>query len=186
MSIVHKSLIIAAFVSVGVLALLGVSAAYAASDTTLSDGELKSVQNNCITLKGTLDQLNYNDTALRVNQGQYYEEISAKLMAPMNSRIALNKYDGGKLTTITADYTKQIDTFRARYTVYAKALTQARDNNCNENPQGFYDDIVTAANARKDLHKSVVKLNNMVKNYEDTFKDFTKTLPESANGVING
>lgn len=179
----RRSILAIAFGAVGLVALLGYTSVGAKADTTLSDAELKVVQNNCIALKNTLDQLNYSDTALRVNQGQYYEEISTKLMTPMNSRIALNKYDSGNLTSITADYVKEIDTFREDYTAYAKALSQARHDNCSERPQNFYDDIVAAASARQTLHESVVRLNDMVKDYAKTFKDFAKTLPENASGV---
>lgn len=183
----RKCLYATAILVAVVMTCVGYASAYAAKapDTTLSDAELQSVRDNCIVLKNTLEQLNYSDTALRVNQGQYYEEISTKLMAPMNSRIALNKYDGGELTTITADYVKQIDTFRMNYTAYAKDLKQAQSDNCSADPQHFYDDIVTTEQARQTLHASVLKLNDMVKNYSQTFKDFAKTLPKSADGIVN-
>lgn len=181
----HKVLFMTSLAIAGILVLFGYATASASSDTTLSDAEIKSVQNNCITLKSTLDQLNYNDTALRVNQGQYYEEISTKLMAPMNSRIALNHYDGGDLVSVAAEYAKQIDLFRANYTIYAKALTKARRDNCNEHPQQFYNDITSAGAARQALHETVVKLNAMVENYQTMFKDFAKTLPTTSDGVSN-
>lgn len=161
---------------------LGYANAGATSDTTLSNTTLQSIQQNCVPLQGTLQQLTYSDTALRVNQGQYYEEISTKLMATMNSRISLNNYDGGNLISIAADYAKQIDEFRTRYTTYANALTATRNDDCSKDPQGFYDDLVTARNDRQDLRKVVIKLNALVNSYEDTFTTFSKSLSSQSNG----
>lgn len=151
------------------------------SEPPLTSNELQLIQDNCVALKHTLQQLNYSDTALRVNQGQYYEEISTKLMAPMNSRIALNQYDGGTLVSIAADYTSTINTFRSRYTTYANALNTARRDDCSNQPQQFYDDIVTARKARLSLHDTVVELNGKIAKYAKQFASFTHTLPENGD-----
>lgn len=159
-----------------------VGAQAAADSTQLTDTELSSIQTGCSSLQQTLKQLNYSDTVMRVNQGQFYEEISSKLMAPMNSRIVLNHYDAGALVPIAANYATKLNVFRSEYTTYANALDKARGTDCTKGPQHFYDNVVSARTKRKKLHKTAGELNAMLKDYSSHFIDFSKTLPAPDDG----
>ncbi|HEU0266587.1 MAG TPA: hypothetical protein VFQ70_03095, partial [Candidatus Saccharimonadaceae bacterium] len=138
-----------------------------------------------VSLQQMLTQLNHSDTATRVNQGQYYEEISSKLMAPMNSRIALNHYDGADLVTTSADFSNSLATFRSQYKTYSNDLSRAMNTNCANKPQQFYDAVSAARSDRQALHTTVQSLNAMVTNYQNQFTTFAKTLPVSSNGADN-
>ena len=165
---------------------VGFARASAADESMpLTDAQLQAVQTSCVTLKQTLTQLNQNDTVVRVYQGQYYEEILSKLMAPMNSRIAMNHYDGADLVSTAANFSDTLNTFRAQYKSYASALTKAMNGDCTNHPQQFYDAISAARTDRDQLHETVVTLNGMVNAYADQFSNFAKTLPVSSNGNTN-
>lgn len=166
-------------------AVLGFSRLTFADSTTLTSDQLQAIQTNCMTLQQTLTQLNHSDTAVRVNQGQYYEEISSQLMAPMNSRIALNHYNGADLVTTAADFSNTLATFRSQYKTYANNLSKAMGIDCTKKPQQFYDAISTARTDRLALHTTVLALNGMVTTYDSQFTTFAQTLPLSSNGAEN-
>lgn len=167
------------------LAVLGFSRLTFADSTTLTSAQLQAIQANCVTLQQTLTQLNHSDTATRVNQGQYYEEISSQLMAPMNSRIALNHYDGADLVTTAADFSNTLATFRSQYKTYANDLNKAMNTDCTKKPQQFYNAVSAARTDRQALHVTVLTLNGMVMAYQNEFASFAKTLPASSNGADN-
>ena len=149
---------------------------YAFADTDeippASSDQLATISSNCRQIQSTLQQLSFNDTLARVNQGQLYEEISTDLMAPMNSRIALNHYDGSNLLTTAATYANQIDIFRQSYSAYANALQTVLSNNCKD-ANKFYTQLMTARQARMELSQTVSDMNESITKYRSQFGDFS-------------
>ena len=138
--------------------------------------QLAIISQNCIQIKSTLQQLGQNDLLVRNNVGQYYDEISSDLMGPMNSRIALNHFDGADLVTTAASYSSQITTFRTDYLSYASKLQTVLGDNCSNTNQ-FYTDLITAQQARQTLGQDVTALNSSITQYGQQFSDFAKNLP---------
>ena len=75
--------------------------------TLLTERQLNLVRSNCATTKTVLERIRANDALVRINLGREYDALSTKLMAPMNSRIALNKLNGidlqPSISTIKSD-----------------------------------------------------------------------------------
>ena len=183
MSILKKAILAAAFVSV---VLVGAQYAKVAADDDssippASDAQLAAINQNCSEIKTTLQQLDDNDVLMRINQGQLYEEVGSNLMAPMNSRIALNRYDGAELVKTTANYTDTFTEFQNNYKVYGAALQKVLSNDCKD-ANSFYEQLMAARQARLKLSSTVKKLNNIIKQYRKQFSTFAESLPEQDGG----
>ena len=94
------------------------AAPLAAAQTVMSDAHIEKIKANCLVAQNTLSRLHAADALLRVNRGQVYESISVKLMASMNSRIALNRLDGRDMVAVAASYEQELVDFRASYREY--------------------------------------------------------------------
>src|SRR5450759_2263364 len=83
-----------------------------------TDAQIQLVQNNCLALKSTLNQLHASDALLRVNMGQLYESMAIKLMNGFNGRIENNNLDNSSLVSETKNYNLVLDNFRDDYRAY--------------------------------------------------------------------
>lgn len=138
------------------------------------------IRSNCVEAQSTLNRLHTSDALLRVNRGQLYELISTKLMAPFNSRVALNRLDGTELTAAAVNYERELIAFRANYKLYEESMSRALKINCVNQPVAFYDNVGDARSKRKAVHASTVKLNDLIEKYRDQFEALAKTLPEGS------
>lgn len=142
----------------------------------MTEAHIERIRDNCVDAQSVLTQLHASDALLRVNRGQLYESISTKLMAPFNSRVALNKYDGSKLIEQSATYERQLDDFRSSYKSYDEAMTKALKINCVNEPVAFYDSVADARTKRQAVHQSTLALQETLQNYKDQFETFAGTI----------
>jgi hypothetical protein len=150
-----------------------------AQDSIMSDDQKNQIQTRCVSIKQTLNQLHANDAVIRVNRGQLYEAISVKMMVPMNSRITLNRLDGGELVGITASYDQTLSEFRDNYGVYERQLSDAIKIDCEKSPEKFYKAVQAASERRKAVHADVVRLHEQIQDYETNFKNFAAEFDNS-------
>ncbi|MEO5949415.1 MAG: hypothetical protein ABIP74_03355, partial [Candidatus Saccharimonas sp.] len=144
----------------------GSSIAYA-EDTaaTLTDSDLANIRANCVGVQATLNRIRESDTLARVNLVQQYETISTKLMAPLNSRVALNRLNGVALTQTTVEFNNKLDEFRSLYQQYKETLSRAIDLKCTDQPVTFYDTLNLARDHRAALREAVIQMTGLVKQY---------------------
>ncbi|HET6746775.1 MAG TPA: hypothetical protein VFH06_01565 [Candidatus Saccharimonadales bacterium] len=165
-------------VVMAVLAFFSVSVPVRAETAPMTEAHIAQIRANCVDAQSVLAQLHASDALLRVNRGQLYESISTKLMAPFNSRVALNKYDGSKLTEQSVIYDRQLDEFRSSYKAYDEAISKALKINCVNEPVAFYDSVADARAKRQMVHQSTVALQTTIQNYKNQFEVFAGTLQE--------
>lgn len=143
----------------------------------LDDTQIERIRSNCLNVQSTLERVHASDALARVNLGQRYENISTKLMAPLNSRIALNRLDNVELTKTTVDFNAELANFRTLYQQYEQTMLRSIEINCRDQPVSFYDTIVLARDHRKAVHDSVTKLSSLLTQYGTQFETFkTKVL----------
>lgn len=152
-----------------------------ADSNGLSDDHIDRIRSNCVSAKHSLTQLHANDGLLRVNRGQIYEALSVKLMVPMNSRITLNRLDGGDMVNITASYDQELASFRSNYQVYERQLSSVMRINCDSSPEKFYEAVKEASESRKAVHGSVVALHEHIREYQKAFDDFAREFEENVS-----
>lgn len=145
----------------------------------MTEAHIQRIRNNCVEAQSTLNQLHASDGLLRVNRGQLYESMSTKLMAPLNSRITLNKLNGATLVTITATYETQLEDFRVKYQQYEEAMSKTLKMNCKNQPVAFYDSVGDTREKRRLVHDSTLTLQATIQNYKNEFEAFAKTVQEN-------
>lgn len=145
-----------------------------AQSVPMTDQQIKLIRDNCVSTENTLNQLHSSDALLRVNRGQTYESMSAKLMERFNSRVASNSLNNTELLSITNSYGAMLDSFRAHYISYEKQLTLAVNIDCSKQPVAFYDAIAQARIGRDQVHIDVLKLNQLIDQYRAAVDQFSK------------
>jgi hypothetical protein len=161
--------------------LLGAGLFYTAvkaQTSPMTEEHIERIRVNCVDAQSILSQLHASDGLLRVNRGQLYESISTKLMAPFNSRVALNKYDGSKLVEQSALYERQLNEFRSNYIAYEEAMTRTLKINCVNEPVAFYDSVGETRAKRQLVHQSTITLHKTIQGYKDAFEAFAATISE--------
>lgn len=166
------SLSIGLVVATSLSVALGALPVVRADSPEMDDAHIRRIQADCLIAQSTLNRVHESDALLRVNRGQLYESISTKLMAALNSRIALNRRDDSKLSAITATYEQDLNTFRSNYQVYEEQLSTAMKIDCTKQPVAFYDAVTLARTERNTVHDSILTLNTEIKEYSTAFDEF--------------
>lgn len=142
------------------------------NESTMTEAHIERIRNNCVEAQSSLGQLHASDALLRVNRGQLYEFISTKLMAPLNSRIALNRLDGVSLISTSTEYGRQLATFRLNYQSYEESMSVVLKMKCTDQPVAFYDAVNATKIKRQKVHDSTLQLNASIRQYKAEFEAF--------------
>ena len=171
--------ILSAFVIAATLGGLFVQSRVQAQEASMTEVHIERIRSTCVKAQSTLTQLHASDALLRVNRGQLYELISTKLMAPFNSRVAINRMNGAALVTVATNYESQLGVFRVSYQQYEEAMSRTLKINCKNQPVAFYDSVGDTRDKRKKVHESTLQLQETVQLYKTEFEKFAKTIPET-------
>ena len=147
---------------------------------TITDSQVVKIRSQCIDLQSTLNRIHVSDALLRVNRGQLYELLSTKLMARLNSRIALNRLDSSKLVIATTEYEQHLIEFRTNYQLYEEALSGTIKTNCVNQPVAFYDQLQDVRAKRAGVFKSTEALEGSIKAYRNAFDEFKQPYFQGA------
>ena len=142
----------------------------------LTDEQISEIRTNCVATQAILQRLYVSDRLARVNLGQQYETIATKLMAPLNSRIALNQLNGLDLSQTTVDFNAKQNEFRSLYQQYETALLKSTQMSCVNQPVAFYDSIAVARKERAAVRVATQELNKLVIQYGDQFDQFATRI----------
>lgn len=155
-----------------------VTAVQAADQPALTPAHIERIKGNCNSAQNSLIQLHASDGLLRVNRGQVYESISTRLMAPLNSRLVLNRVDTANLQPISIKYERQLAQFRETYREYEVAMSKMLADNCTRNPTKFYYDVDEARTKRQNTHETVKELQKTIREYGTEFDNFAQPYME--------
>jgi hypothetical protein len=181
---ISKKLILLGFVvTVLVCGVSFIKMASAQNDEP-TDAQIQLVQNNCLTLKSTLNQLHASDALLRVNMGQLYESMAIKLMNGFNGRIENNNLNSDSLVSVTKSYNAILDNFRNDYQAYEEQLSTAINIDCQNHPTLFYNAISSARTYRDKVHSDVLGLNQSITQYQSTTDQFESDYLLSLEGTV--
>ncbi len=161
------------------MGLTGPRAVAVSSSLDLTDKQISLIRANCVPAQGDLQRINASDTLARLNLAQQYETISTKLMAPFNSRVALNRLDSVALTQTTVDFNDKIDEFRSLYQQYGQTMTRALEMNCRNQPVAFYDTIALARDHRAAVRETVEDLSALLVEYKKEVQSVRKAVEAS-------
>jgi len=140
--------------------------------TTLSSEQESQIRENCVSIKSTLNQLHASDALLRVNRGQVYESMGAKLMNRFNGRLSSNGLDIKGLSLVSDNYQTALTNFRSDYQQYERQLSAAIAIDCTRDPQAFHLSLEEARTKRQKVHDDVIKLHQYIDDYRSAVNDF--------------
>lgn len=126
---------------------------------------LDNLTSRCDEIHGSLRRLHTSDALLRVNVGQTYNTISARLMARLNSRLALNRIDSRELVEISGNFDQQRSEFSSNYNEYESSLSSLIKIDCKSKPAEFYAQLITTRDLRLRLAETVKSMNASISDY---------------------
>ena len=124
-----------------------------------------NVRSRCDSLQSSLGRLHTSDALLRVNVGQTYNSISVRLMARLNSRLALNRIDSLETVEIANRFDQLRVEFAANYNDYETAMSSLVKIDCKQKPAEFYAQLLTTRDLRLRLAETVKLLNGSISDY---------------------
>ena len=104
-------------------------------------------------------------------------------MAPMNSRIALNKLDGVAVTQTTVTFNDEIDKFNSMYQQYEQTMQRALKLNCKDQPVSFFDTINLARDHRAAVRESVDTLSALLRQYNTQIESLRASAAAKVPGI---
>ncbi len=157
-----------------ILIALSPAAAGALSSTDLTSAQVENIRNACKDTQLALRQVTITDAVSYVNLSQQYNIISTHLMAPMTSRVSLNKLDGVELTKTTVSFNTSITDFKAQYAAYKQLSSTALGMNCYDRPIEFYDTLTALLSKRTETRQTTDKLTSLIAQYRTQLQDIKK------------
>lgn len=149
----------------------------------LNDDQIEYIRNNCADSQIAMRSLHATDALARINVVQQYSTISSRLMAPMNSRVAINKLDGVELSKITVEFNDELEHFRGSqglYPDYERTMSATISMKCYDQPVEFYDNLNLMLKKRTMLRSSMDKLQDLLKQYRNQVSVIEKQIAEGA------
>lgn len=148
------------------------------------DTPVDRIRANCESISGTLRRLHTNDSLLRVNIGQIYNNLSVRLMARLNSRLALNRIDSARFVEISGRFETELESFRISYNDYEVVLSTLIKTSCTSNPTEFYANLLKARDARHKLAVAVESMNDSVSSYQVEVEQLRQQLTEPKKEAV--
>lgn len=153
-----------------------------AQSSTLTDAHVAKIKANCTPALGTVSRIHVNDAPQFINSNQTYFSIGDKLMAHLNSRLTLNKYDASKLVKTASDYNTALSKFRSVYKTYEETMSKLVRTDCLRTPVTFYEKVIVAREQRGEVHEAVVELHKLLKQYRADVEIFKAENLGDSNG----
>lgn len=132
----------------------------------LNDTQIEMIRQNCLAAQGSMQRLEQSEAVSRRNRGVSYES-ALRLMAALNSRIAINKLNAPNLSSITSDVEKKRTEFTEKYLAYNNSFTVTMKlANCREQPVTFYDYLTQTRELRTALSSTIDDIDRLLDQYQ--------------------
>jgi hypothetical protein len=152
-----------------------------AQQSTLTSSHIEKIRQNCVSAQVTLQRVQYSDVAIRINRGQSYDGVLSKLMAPFNSRVALNRLDQApQLTDKTNTIEAAVADFKRHYVEYEDTLSATLAIKCQDRPVAFYDSLNHTRELREMLANDTKRIQVAVNEYMSIVDGIEKSLAGEA------
>lgn len=136
------------------------------------DNLFESVSMDCLDVKMKLSAVHQQDGLLRVNSGSAYDNISNKLIARFNSRVASENLDGADLIASASGVREELEGFNVSYQLYERAMNQLLKSDCQSRQHQFYQDLLAVQQMRSEVYGSMNRTNQSIDNYFTAFESF--------------
>ena len=157
---------------IGLLVIAMTAPATAQESPTMTDEHVARIKSNCRLAIATLGQIHANDAPVYINYIQTYYSISDKLMARLNSRLTLNRYDATQLVGTASEFNDTLADFRRAYRLYDEAMNDLIRMDCRSQPVTFYDRVSEARELRQNVQDITQKMSKYIDEYLTNVRDF--------------
>lgn len=154
-----------------------------ALDYIMTDEHIVRIRSNCKEALGTIATIHANDAPIYVNRNQTYFSIGDKMMAQLNSRLSINRFDASELVRITSDYDQALQTFRSAYKQYDDTMAEVLRMDCSKQPVSFYDLVADARERRMSVNQAVKQLKKLIDEYQRTVQEFRTEHADRLRGT---
>lgn len=144
------------------------------------DASLDLIRKNCVLIQSNLARLHASDALARVYLGREYETILTKLMTPMNSRVALNKFDGSDMIRTTSDFNTMLAQFRSVYQQYDESMTSLSQVKCQTQPDVLLTTLAKVRNNRQATRDTVMSLSALTEQYRNELQTLKSNIERPA------
>lgn len=168
-----KRILLSVTLLVAVIGLVATIPAYAQEAAPMTDEHIARIKNNCQSALAIVSQIRTNDGPVFVNRNQAYFSISDKLIARLNSRLALGSFDTTPLVKVANEYNGTLTDLRNDYRRYNDAMVELVRMDCSRQPVSFFDKTKEVRELRQSVHADIVKLRSLIEEYRkavDTFE----------------
>lgn len=158
-----------------VVSYFSVTPAVRAQDGQLRPAEetvFESLTMDCLDVKMKLSAVHQQDGLLRVNAGAAFNDISERLIARFNSKVASENLDGPDLISNAASVREDRQEFDDNYQRYEKAMNQLLKSDCQSRQGQFYQELQAVQQMRSDVYGSMNRTNQSIDNYFTAFEKF--------------
>lgn len=138
----------------------------------VEESALSTLTMDCLDVKKKISAVHQQDGLLRVNAGSAYDDISNKLIAKLNSKVASESLDGADLISNASSVRENRKQFDESYQVYELAMYQLLKSDCQSRQQQFYEDLQEVQQMRSDVYGSMNRTNQSIDNYYTSFEQF--------------
>ena len=150
-----------------------------AQQSTPTAAHIEKIRQNCLSAQVTMQRIQYSDVAIRINRGQAYDTLLSKLMAPFNSRVALNRLgQAPQLSDKTNVVEMALADFKKHYVEYEDTLSATLNIKCQDRPVAFYDSLNRTRELRASLASDLVRLRAALDEYKKIVNALELSLGE--------
>ena len=140
------------------LPILLVGNVFADEGSNLTDSQRTIIIDHCDTIKDSLKSLQRVDSRSRVYLGRYYEAILTNFITPLNLRLVENNISNSKLLDNQTNFANRRTSFVNDFITYQQALEELVHTDCKNQPDKFYEKLVSVREKRKVVNRDVTKL----------------------------
>ena len=133
-----------------------------------------AIVQNCDTIITTLKTVQREDAHARTYLGGHFETMLSKYLKPLNRRLIENDISNTSLVENQTKFSSAKSAFVYDYITYQKSLEELVATDCKNNPEDFYEKLVTTRQQRSAVAQDITSLKELTTQH----LTITKTLGE--------
>ena len=131
----------------------------------LTDNQKTAISDNCSQIKTILHNIQHEDSRARVYLGASYETIRSKFINALNHRLVDNGIAAPELVNNQAAFSAAQDNFKDDFIDYQKTLEELIGVDCENNPDDFYQKLITVREKRHIMVQDISKLSEVIEKH---------------------
>lgn len=135
-----------------------------------------AIMGNCEAIRKSLQNVQHQDSRMRVYYGRYFETIYSKFIVPLNMRLTENNLLNDNLLNNQTKFAEMRTDFSSDYVDYQKTLESLVAVNCKEEPEKFYDLLVQTRSKRQMVNDDIIGIRKIITAHIDLVKNLKENL----------